>query len=134
AAGAVQLLTVGLVIGGVLSADANGGEADDLQVQQLQLSSLRQGILEQQLGISGYASSRDPGQLAVYTGGRKDVDGALRRLGTETAGTPRAVQVVLARSAAEDWQHWAEGVRARAASSHTPIKDAAAEQEGQRLL
>ena len=134
AAGAVQLLTIGLVIGGILSAGASGGEADDLRAQQLLVSNLRQGVWEQELGIEGYASSGDPRQLVVYTAGGKDVDAALQRLGTETAGTPRAVRVVLARSAAGDWQRWAEGVRARTASARRPVRNAAADPDGQRLL
>jgi len=134
AACAVQLLTIGLVIVGILSAGASGREADDLRGQQLLVSSLRQGVLEQELGIEGYASSGDPRQLVVYTAGGKDVDAALQRLGTETGGTPRAVRVVLARSAVGDWQRWAEGVRLRVASARKPVGNAAADPEGQRLL
>src|SRR5437016_1721084 len=92
-ASAAQVLMMVLVTAGLLIANINGGASDDLRAEQLQVASLRQGFLEQEVGISGYLTSADPRLLVSYSQGRQQVEAALAGLRQEAAGTPSAVQV-----------------------------------------
>src|SRR5437879_5107827 len=131
---AAQLLMMGLVTVGVLVASSSDGGRDDLRAQQLLVVSLREGVLEQAGAIGDYASSGDPRLLMSYAEAGADVDAALGQLRDDTDGKPTAVPLALVGSTAGDWQNWAEGMRKQVASSRGPVRDGAAELEGERLL
>src|SRR5207244_3658916 len=86
----LHIMLVTLVTMGVLVASASGVRENEARDQQVLLGTVRAGLLEQQVGIDGYASSADPGLLAPYDAGRGDEDAALARLRRESAGKPWA--------------------------------------------
>jgi PAS domain S-box-containing protein len=132
--GALQVLTIGLVSLGIAVFVLDSSQAQQLRAQELVATSLRQGMVEQQVAIGGYGASGDARLLGPYEGGRGRARVALQSLASQTAGSPAAGQVAEVATAAGAWQRWAQDLRQRVVAAAAPARDAATFQEGDRLF
>ncbi len=131
------LLVLVALLGATFAALSREQEATE-QLQQarlMQVDNLRLvvGMVDQEVGLRGYASTGQPVFLDHYRTGQEQATRALARLEREAGGTGSGGAVAQVAAAALAWSSWAEGRRAAVEAAGGPLPDPAASRQGEAL-
>ena len=134
---ALALGLLGVLIGlgglGIGLAETYGAAADSAGSTVVAAQQLLYALSEQDAGLAGYASTRQPTFLGDYREGRKLAGEALTDLGKAKAGSSEAARVAQVSSDVREWEAWADGVYRRVAAGGTEGGPAVVA-EGNRLF
>src|SRR5437868_8666187 len=113
------VVLIGLGVACLIVSEANGVNANHGSRATIATQKVMVAMEDQGAGLWGYASTRQPGYLALYLQGRALTGQAMAQLVDETKGTSDAARVGRVSADIQGWQQWAEGVREQAASGGT---------------